>query len=691
MRTRDDLKRWKNYGYVMAPSNPRTKQPKTAFLGNYNNDGTKKFEHKKDWPDDELMKAECLTKYERESKTYTVDFDDPDWIAHGYCSMLPDTFTDGKIVDGKEITTHKTYKINGAGAVKFKYPPDAKGKNDGLLVETLYSTNTIFEGEGRAIINDVPPAETNVDELEKKLKLICFFTEVEKLYDLSEGQGLRDDFNLKFTGALARLDEQEYPTDLLDRFHEQFLINVNDTAEVKNRLKIARQRKNLEVGKNVYGIKDLASCLYVKSIPAYDLLKPEEDAAVDAQQLAEDSDPKEYPLIDGNTFDTIEYPKVDYIMKPIFTTRSFNQIYGYYESGKTVFGLALSIAMASGQEFLDWKCETSVPTLYVESELPAELFKKVRSSILMQYYDINNPQNNTYKGHRHFTLTQDDLTNNGFKYGFKSVAVAKEHGKKAAEDYGRRGREFIESLLYRIEKQTGQKPFYFLDNMSRLATFDENKAPDWHPFINWGIDLKNKGYSGCFVHHANKGNGNKGSSGSSFIGRLLDTSIQLTKLENDYRFEMPGDKNLQSSIEFDKSRGFGGSKWTRKRIITMNEDGEWSNYPFLKQISFEILKLHNQGLSQEEIRQMANDKQVRDANDNDYSASSVDRLYLELVKEGLIIKERQAGCWSCKKPISTEGDEICDKCKTGIICTNVSDITGKECGKCRCEKPKKKK
>ena len=40
--------------------------------------------------------------------------------------------------------------------------------------------------------------------------------------------------------------------------------------------------------------------------------------------------------------------------------------------------------------------------------------------------------------------------------------------------------------------------------MSRLATIDENKAPDWHPFINWGIDMKNKGYSGCFVHHANK-------------------------------------------------------------------------------------------------------------------------------------------------------------------------------------------
>ena len=678
MRTRDDLERWRNFGFVMTPSDPETKAPIT-----------KEGKHFFDWTDDQLEIARRLAFYQRESGVYTVDFDDPDRVAHGYSSMLPDTFTDGKVVNGSWLVTHKTYKINGAGALKFRYPLDAKGKEDGLLIETLYSTNTIFDGvdDEKAVLNDVPPVETNVDELEKKLKLICFFTEVEKLYDI--GEGARDDFHLKFTGALARLAEPDYPTDLLDKFHEQFLINVNDTTEIKKRLKVARQRKNLDADKNVYGIKDLASHLNVKSIPAYDLLKPTEMDSNEPIEYVDSTDPKEYPLISGDVFDTIEYPKVDYIMEPILTTRSFNQIYGYYESGKTVFGLALSIAMASGQEFLGWKCETSVPTLYVESELPAELFKKVRSSILMQYYDVNNPQNNTFKGDRHFTLTQDDLTNNGFKYGFKSIAVAKEHGKKAAEDYGRRGREFIENLLFKIEKRTGQKPFYFLDNMSRLATIDENKAPDWHPFINWGIDMKNKGYSGCFVHHANKGGNNKGSSGSSFIGRLLDTSIALRKLDNDYRFDMKGDKNLQSSIEFDKSRGFGGSKWTRKRIITMNEDGQWRNYPYLKQISFEILKLSEQGFNQEQLRQMAKDKEIKDSSGDSYSSSSVDRLYLELVNLGLI--ERKAHCWSCKKPISTEGDKKCPKCNSGIICTNENDKTGKECGKCVCQNPKKKK
>ena len=599
-------------------------------------------------------------------------------------SLFPHTFTDGKDLDGAMPYTHLTYKVNGQGALKFKYPAKAKGKEDGLLIETLTSTHTWFTSQNDdrfEVWEDCPPQDVDINELRKYCSLTCFMVEVSRNFPPAN-VGARDEAHLRLTGALARLNEKVYPTDLLNKFHERFCHVIKDTKEIKNRMKIDRQRAALANGKKVYGITDLREHLD-SELEAYNLLFDTSDAEVPEQEQMHETDPKEYPLISGLEFDTIEYPKVDYILNPIFTTRSFNQIYGYYESGKTVFGLALSIAMASGQEFLGWSCDNSVPTLYVESELPAQLFKNVRSSILTQYYDVNNPENSTYRGDRHFTLTQDDLTNNGFKYGFNPIAVAKEHGKKAAEDYGRRGREFIEQMLYKIEERTGQKPFYFLDNMSRLATIDENKAPDWHPFINWGIDMKNKGYSGCFVHHANKGGNNKGSSGSSFIGRLLDTSIALRKLDNEYRFNMAGNKNLQSSIEFDKSRGFGGSHWTKKRIITMNEDGEWKHYPYLKQISFEILRLHEQGLTQSEIREMAKNKEIKDEQGIAVPTSTVDRLYRDLVQLQLIKKNRKTHCWDCKEKISTDADGSCSKCKTGIPCTN--------CGSCICEKPKKDK
>ena len=155
-------------------------------------------------------------------------------------------------------------------------------------------------------------------------------------------------------------------------------------------------------------------------------------------------------------FDLQEYPKVDYLMNPILTSRSFNQIFGWYESGKTVFGLALSMAMCSGQDFLGWTCDNKIPTLYVESELPGDIFRSIRASIRQGYLD----EQKEFDAGNHFTLTQDDLTLAGFKYGFKSVAVAKAHGKDAAKDYGRKGREFIQNLLLN-RKNLQDKTIYF--------------------------------------------------------------------------------------------------------------------------------------------------------------------------------------------------------------------------------------
>ena len=661
MRSIDDLERWRSYGFVLTPVN----KDKTPGL-------KPKQKWKYDWTDEDLLQAERLGVFHEQSNVFTIDFDDESYTAHQYLQLLPDTFTDGRMLGSKKILTHRTYKVNGSGAPTIgggaKYPKSIS-KKKGLLVEVLTGKQTIFTGGDRFIALDIPPAEVNIKSLEKRLNLICFFTEVEKVFP---AQGGRDEAHLRLAGALAKLPVDEYPDELLQQFQEQLCINTGD-HEFKNRTqKIRYQRKQLENGKKIFGITELRSHLD-SELEAYNLLFEQKD-----EELQEaDKDPKEYPLIDGNEIDVIDYPKVDFIQNPIFSTRSFNQIYGWYESGKTIFGLACSMAMASGNKFLDWECDNPTPSIYVESELPGDVFKSYRSSILQGYLDEGKKFNRT----NHFTLTHDDLTNAGFQYGFKSIAVAKAHGKDAAKDYGRKGREILLDLFMKIKERTGKFPFYFLDNMSRLATFDENKQPDWEPFINWGIDLKNRGIPGCFLHHANKGEG-KGSSGSSFIGRLLDTSIQLTKLEDDYRFKMPGNKNLQSSIRFDKSRGFGGSSWANKRILTMDENGQWKHYPYLKQISFVILGLHNQGLTQEEIRNMAKNKEVRDMNGTDYSSSSVDRLYKELVTLKLIDKNRKAHCWNCKLPISTEADGSCDKCKTGIPCLN--------CGSCVCEKPEDK-
>ena len=281
MRSIDDLKRWDSYGFIMTPVQDN-KQPETV---------NKKWYYT--WTIRELMAAKRLGVFHDPSNVFTIDFDDDEYIAHKYLYLLPDTFTDGRIIGGQRIPTHRTYKVNGSGTPTIggsaKYPKGIS-KNKGLLVEVLTGKQTIFHGGDRFISLDVPPAEVNIKYLEKLLKLICFFTEVEKVFP---AEGGRDEAHLRLAGALAKLPADEYPDELLEEFQTQLCININDN-EIKNRTKkISYQRKQLNSGKKIFGISELRRHLD-SELEAYSLLidDPQED---EFQQ--HDEDPKEYPLI----------------------------------------------------------------------------------------------------------------------------------------------------------------------------------------------------------------------------------------------------------------------------------------------------------------------------------------------------------------------------------------------------------
>ena len=113
MRSIDDLKRWKDYGFILTPA-AADKSP-----------GLKpKQKWKFDWSDEVLLRADRIGVFHDASSVFTIDFDDKDYVAHKYISLLPDTFTDGKILDGKRILTHKTYKLNGTKPTFSQYPPN---------------------------------------------------------------------------------------------------------------------------------------------------------------------------------------------------------------------------------------------------------------------------------------------------------------------------------------------------------------------------------------------------------------------------------------------------------------------------------------------------------------------------------------------------------------------------------------
>ena len=80
MRTIDDLKRWRDKGFVLTPIVAGTKRPKTK-------DG----KVSDDWSDEELLKSEKLGFWQKQSKVFTLDFDDKKYVAHKFLKLFPVT------------------------------------------------------------------------------------------------------------------------------------------------------------------------------------------------------------------------------------------------------------------------------------------------------------------------------------------------------------------------------------------------------------------------------------------------------------------------------------------------------------------------------------------------------------------------------------------------------------------------
>ena len=581
--TKELINKLKGYDCVLSPAvyDPQDKARDKKPCSKKGSDG--QFHWSEDWSDEELLKAKRLGMFHEPSSTYDVDFDDKSFTAHKFSPLLPPTFSIGKEINGVPTTTHKIYrKTNAAKVARWSYPKSVLN-GSGKIIERL-NKFTVLADQDRIITNDVKPVAADPEEILIKLKMIAAFAELYKHWPKKEGQ--RDDAHFELAGFLA--SETDVPLDVKQQFVKHLCVLTGDT-EIDNRVnKLEYQELQFKKDpKQVYGIKSLATRLGV-NLPACDILK------------IDNVEEKEYPLINASM--DITYPPTRFIMEPIFTERSTNQIYGEPESGKTLAGMACGINMSSGHDFIGFKSIQKVPVLYVEGELAGKEFTSRKDTIVNGLVERGKNFNSKW----FYYLTRDDLEMHGFKYGFDPIAVSRNLSDKDAIDYGIQGRKLIESLVQRIEKEIGVKPFFFLDNITALADIDENRAQDWTPLIQWTTHMKSKGYSNCFDHHSNKHTGT--SSGSGAKERLLDTSIKFEKLMPDQRFEMIGNKNLQCRVKFTKSRNFGGGQWDKPFILTMDEMGKFTKYPNLVKDDFIIIELWKQKIS---VKEMEDDPRLK--------------------------------------------------------------------------------
>jgi len=577
--TIDNIKTWKDWNMVLTPA--KDKKPLTKWNGKYDSSGKKEYVWSADWSDEELLKAERIAVFHQPEKRgvtgsniLTIDFDCPKFIANCFSSLFPVSFSMGKEDSSGSIrTTHIEYEIDAAdkpGTLSF---PDC--------IEALSSTCSIIAGKDRHIISNIKPlrlSKTRLESVLSTVKVVNFLREAFLLFP-EKGLKQRDNFHLRLAGSLLDTD---LTTERKEDIIEAFCYATNDLTEIENRKrKIKYVEKNPESAFRIKGLCEYAGVDHTSPLAkAFDELKPKKEEDKTAADNEEDKIDYNGILAyaDLDTFLTTSFPQPSYIIEPLVSDQSIVQIVGTSGVGKTMFGLAIAGAIASGNGLLGMPSVGGArPVLYVEGELPsADVQVRINGMIA----EIKR----TCKSDMFYisTLQQQMKINPG---GFVPINTPQ-------------GMINIENTILAIKKRTGVMPVVFIDNISCLASgMKENEADAWSPIINKFVKWKNMGSTVFYFHHLNKGND---SSGSTMQHRTIDMVIRMRKPDNKQKIKEFDEKGVQAIVDFPKWRLHDNSKHAQEHMLIC-EDWKWEKLPVLTSDEIEIVKMNKEGLDVKEM------------------------------------------------------------------------------------------
>lgn len=230
------------------------------------------------------------------------------------------------------------------------------------------------------------------------------------------------------------------------------------------------------------------------------------------------------PLSYQEIYDSNPPPR-QMILHPWLPQQGLAFIYAASGVGKTMFTLNVAYAIASGGNFLKYKCIKPRRVLYIDGEMAYVDVHSRFMQIIKQQGELDEKDN-------FFLLNPEKST----------VALPKISSLEGQEFYNKKMDELnIEVLI--------------LDNLSTLSTIEENSSEEWLIIQDWLISLRARGKSVIVVHHAGKDK--KGYRGSSRMLDVLDTAISLQAMTQDQlENEMIATKKFK--IEYQKYRSFSG-------------------------------------------------------------------------------------------------------------------------------------
>lgn len=233
---------------------------------------------------------------------------------------------------------------------------------------------------------------------------------------------------------------------------------------------------------------------------------------------------------------SLELPKREMLLAPFLPSQGLVLLVAKRGVGKTHVALGIAYAVASGSRFLRWFAPEPKKVVYIDGEMPAVLMQERLKMIATM---------TRQKPNSHFLkLITPDLQ----EHAMPDLATEE-------------GRDMIEEYIKDYD-------LIVIDNISCLfRSGSENESESWQQAQEWALNLRRRGKSILFVHHAGKNGVQRGTSKREDI---LD-SIIILKHPEDYKAE----EGARFEVHFDKARHFAGQDANSFQVQLLEKDGQW--------------------------------------------------------------------------------------------------------------------
>ncbi len=233
----------------------------------------------------------------------------------------------------------------------------------------------------------------------------------------------------------------------------------------------------------------------------------------------------------------LEFPPRPKIVDPWLDAQGLYMLHSRRGTGKTMLGLYLAYATASGGSLFSWTIPEPRGVLYVDGEMPAVVLQERLACIASSVdYECQAP----------LQIITPDLQELGIP------DLTQTEGQNAINEH-------IDDSIALV----------MLDNLSALCrTGEENSAESWQPMQTWALDLRKHGKSVLFMHHSGKSGLQRGTSRREDV---LDAVIKLRQPSNYSQQD-----GCVFELHFEKARGLHGEAVAPfEARLTETLDGRW--------------------------------------------------------------------------------------------------------------------